>query len=224
MTKEISQSKTDCNSEFDICFKYYEKAIEGRNLHYQNYNSWVNLYSIFTGAIFVAYYTILEKATSTSFIVILLQFLGLITSICWFSSVRGYYHWIISWIGVVHDYEKKLAELSEKENKYFVYAVLKDVDKKFYHKNLSTQRITVIFVFCVIIAWILLLIKSFFNFIKIYLSIPKILLDASVLEIILRIVLFIICIVLIVFIWRKINKQSSNSKGMVKDIFGIEKW
>lgn len=43
-------------TEFEICFKYYEKAIEGRNLHYQNYNSWVNLYSFFTGAIFIAYH------------------------------------------------------------------------------------------------------------------------------------------------------------------------
>lgn len=207
-------------TEFEICFKYYEKAIEGRNLHYQNYNSWVNLYSFFTGAIFIAYYTILEKTNSSNFIEILLQFFGLITSICWFSSVRGYYHWIISWIGVVHDYEKKLEKLSKKENKYFVYAVLKDIKKEFWHKNLSTQRITVIFVFCVIIAWILLLVRSLYKTLGFSFLSNKIFLEISWSSIL----LFVIGIIAVFIVAIKINKQSSNSKGMVKDIFGIEKW
>ena len=29
--------------KFDICFKYYEKAIEARNFHYKNYNTLTHL-------------------------------------------------------------------------------------------------------------------------------------------------------------------------------------
>ncbi len=50
-----SQCKED---KFNCIFKYYEKAIEGRNFHYQNYNTWANYYSIFTGALFVGFYKI----------------------------------------------------------------------------------------------------------------------------------------------------------------------
>lgn len=67
-------------NEFDQCFRYYEKAIEGRNFHYQNYNAWVNLYAIFTGALFVGFYTLPEEqGIGIKLLVILL---GLITSIC----------------------------------------------------------------------------------------------------------------------------------------------
>ena len=38
---------------------------------------------------------------------------GLVTSICWNLTVKGHYHWMLSWINIVQDYEKKLAELSK---------------------------------------------------------------------------------------------------------------
>ena len=47
-----------CNCDFDRCIKFYEKAIEGRNLHYQNYNTWAHYYAMFTGTLFIAFYTI----------------------------------------------------------------------------------------------------------------------------------------------------------------------
>jgi len=208
------------NPEFEICFRYYEKAIEGRNFHYQNYNHWVNLYSIFTGAVFIAYYTIFNKLNEPSFLEIVLQFLGLITSICWLSSVRGYYHWMLSWIKVVHEYEKKLADISKDENKYFVYSVLYDIQNGFCHKNLSTQKITVIFVFCVICAWILLLVRSLYKSFVLSFLAKKIIVEMQVS----KLFLFIAGIVTVIFVSMIVNKQSSNSKGMVKDIYGIQEW
>lgn len=40
-------------SNYENCFRFYEKAIEARNFHYSNYNTWVNHYSIFTGALLI---------------------------------------------------------------------------------------------------------------------------------------------------------------------------
>ena len=54
---------SDEEKEFNTLFKYYEKAIEGRNFHYQNYNTWANYYSIFTGALFIAFYTLETDVT-----------------------------------------------------------------------------------------------------------------------------------------------------------------
>ena len=48
---------------FDRIFMMYEKAVEGRNQHYQNYNTWTNLYAIFTGALFVAYYNVYDSSS-----------------------------------------------------------------------------------------------------------------------------------------------------------------
>ena len=49
------------NEEYESLFSFYEKAIEGRNQHYQNYSKWMNYYSLFTGAFFIAYYNIFGK-------------------------------------------------------------------------------------------------------------------------------------------------------------------
>lgn len=95
----IHKSHGSDYSEFDACFRYYEKAIEGRNFHYQNYNTWVNYYAIFTGALFIGYYSIIDKGNEfCSFLIVLL---GYITSLCWHLTVKGHYHWMLSWIKVV---------------------------------------------------------------------------------------------------------------------------
>ena len=56
----MDKEKNENTDDFEVCFNFYEKAIEGRNFHYQNYNTWANYYAIFTGALFIAYYTMLS--------------------------------------------------------------------------------------------------------------------------------------------------------------------
>ena len=164
--KEPSSHKLlddDC-SEFDICFKYYEKAIEGRNFHYQNYNTWVNYYAIFTGALFVGYYSIIGKGNA--FCSYLIVVLGCITSIAWHLTVKGHYHWMLSWIKVVQSYEKKLAKILKKSGQkgWYVYTVYSNHDCNGYHKNISSQKLTSIFTLIVCIAWVVLLL---FEFVKV---------------------------------------------------------
>ena len=102
---------SDEEKDLNTLFKYYEKAIEGRNFHYKNYNTWANYYSIFTGALFIAFYTLEKENKDFLFLKILIMLVGLVTSICWNLTVKGHYHWMLSWISVVQDYEKKIAKV-----------------------------------------------------------------------------------------------------------------
>lgn len=158
-------------NKFDNCFKYYEKAIEGRNFHYQNYNTWVNYYSIFNGALFVGYYSLLQE--KSSFLLFFITLLGFISAFCWHSTVKGHYIWMISWINIVHNYEEELHTIvdeinnkytnaPEKIEKYNVYNVYTRPKKDFYRKNISTQKMTSAFTFIVCIAWGILIGYSLF--------------------------------------------------------------
>lgn len=141
--------------EFNRIFRYYEKAIDGRNFHYQNYNTWANYYSIFTGALFVGFYTIIkDDSPPCKFISFLIVILGLITSVCWNLTVKGHYHWMLSWIKVVHKYEKQLANFSKSEGKtqYFVYSVYLKQNESFLQKNISSQKLTSKFTFVISLA------------------------------------------------------------------------
>lgn len=84
------------SDDFDRCFRYYEKAIEGRNFHYKNYNAWVNLYAIFNGALFAGFCALCDKdMPMVSFIVCAL---GFVCAVCWHHCVRGHYNWMLSCI------------------------------------------------------------------------------------------------------------------------------
>lgn len=154
---------SDEEKEFNILFKYYEKAIEGRNFHYQNYNTWANYYSIFTGALFIAFYTLENE--KFLFLKILIMLVGLVTSICWNLTVKGHYHWMISWISVVQDYEKKLAELLKqtKGQELYVYSVYINKGETCLNKNVSSQKLTAKFTFFISFAWYLLLTINLFS-------------------------------------------------------------
>ena len=155
----------DEQKEFKILFKYYEKAIEGRNFHYQNYNTWANYYSIFTGALFIAFYTLEKEVKEFLFLKILIMLVGLVTSICWNLTVKGHYHWMLSWISIVQDYEKKLAKLLDKNKnqELYVYSVYVNKGENFLNKNVSSQKLTAKFTFFISLAWALLLTINLFS-------------------------------------------------------------
>lgn len=167
MNEEKEQNFNSTTNKFETLFKYYEKAIEGRNFHYQNYNTWANYYSIFTGALFIGYYTVLNlKDCNVSLFKFLIILIGLITSICWNLTVKGHYHWMLSWIKIVQGYEKELANFLKKNGAqgYFVYSVYAEHGENSSHKNISSQKLTSRFTFSVSIAWAVLLAIYVYNF------------------------------------------------------------
>lgn len=159
--------KNNMSEKFDNCFKLYEKAIEGRNFHYSNYNTWVNYYSIFTGALFMCYYNCYKDSNSglySNIFILLVSLLGMITAICWHSTVKGHYWWMISWINIVQKYEGELNSLSEDIFDYWIYNAYKPSDENFYQKNISSQKLTSAFTFIVSLAWGIILSCHIYSF------------------------------------------------------------
>ncbi len=126
----------------------YEKAIEGREHHQQNYNHWMNMYAIFNGAIFIGFYS-LQGKVDVYFIKLLLLFIGFVAGCFWHFSVRGFYRWILSWIGVVSFYEHKLAQ----EMGVYRIFIHFDKEKRFLYSPFSTQKLTRLFSLLIAIAW-----------------------------------------------------------------------
>lgn len=138
-------------------WKFYEKAIEGRNAHYAQYLKYVNLYAIFTGALLVAFYHLVDKPDYFVFAFII-AVLGLISSILWMCSVKGYYAWIINWITVVKFYEEQLNLGKAVSKARFVYGLFFDAPQNNCSVTApvrySTQKLTLLFVFSCIMGWI----------------------------------------------------------------------
>ena len=208
----MCDKKNDSNNEnFDKCFKYYEKAIEGRNFHYQNYNTWVNYYSIFNGALFVGYYSLKDG----DLLKIIIVLLGFVTAICWHLTVKGHYNWMISWINIVHEYENKLSELSDNEENYYVYNVYTRPKKDFYNENLSTQKMTSIFTFVVCISWGILLTYALTKILE---KIQLFLISNQIIQIISSLTFVIV----LFFIFCRIFTRESTVSNMKKTINGGE--
>lgn len=124
----------------------YERAINAYNEHVSRYKEWMHLYSIFTGAFFVAYCNVFDKNAFLSLVIIVV---GLIASICWLGSFLGYYSWMKSWINILQKREKDYL-FAEKE-KHRIYSI---VDKEKIQKHgYSTQKITKCFIITIIIGW-----------------------------------------------------------------------
>ena len=134
----------------------YEKAIEGRNFHYNLYNYWMNMYAIINGALFVGLCQ--NISCKLKFLVVIL---GLVAGYCWFFSVCGFYRWVISWIKIVIHYEEKLTKQMHYPG---VYQCFTPKNKPY---PFSTQKITKFFTGAVAMMWSLIflckLLKIFLN-------------------------------------------------------------
>lgn len=191
----------------------YEKAIEGRNVHYQNYNAWMNMYAIIVGALFVGFYT----AKDNIYLSLFISIVGLVAAICWRYSVQGYYSWMKSWIKIVQEYEKKLNETTGRSlYVYNVYLAEKDEKERHY----STQKITLAFISFVIIAWILVLVCKIFTSFSVFLCF------FHWHGIFCLRIFSVIVLIIVVVVYCCILKKTffSNRKGMKKSIEGGEEW
>lgn len=202
------------NTEYERCKFYYEKAIEGRNKIYESYNHWVNLWAIFTGALFVGYYNV--KCDGLQ---LLLSLLGIVASICWLNSGRGYYWWLKSWISIVQRYEKKLNELASKEavnydfEKYGVYSKYINTESDKSKTGISTQRVTFFFIKAVVGGWDILAVKNSFNLLEQF-PCSKLKELSTIMQVLLIIACLIVVLILDVFIYRKTDNMKSDLRGM----------
>lgn len=153
-------------SKEDLKFAY-EQSIQAYQKHVERYNTWMNMYAIMTGALFVAFYSISGK---DKLLVLLISILGFLCSVCWLGAVKGHYEWMKSFIKIVKFNEKKYFG----ENGPFVYSnVIASESAKpstgdYLYGFLSTQKMTLCLVKWVSVAWLCGIIILFKN---IYVSI-----------------------------------------------------
>lgn len=139
-------------SKEDLKFAY-EQSIQAYQKHVERYNTWMNMYAIMTGALFVAFYSIYGK---DKLLVLLISILGFLCSVCWLGAVKGHYEWMKSFIEIVKFNEKKYFG----ENGPFVYSKVialetsKPKKGNFLYGFFSTQKITLFLISWVALAWI----------------------------------------------------------------------
>ena len=190
----------------------------------QRYHTWMNYYSLFNGALLVAYCTILvstgnvvekvicdEKTcydlncTYWGFLV-LIACLGVVASYCWYLSMIGHNKWLNNW----------RCKLQEEEPE-----IMKDISgvnlklKQFCGRNIlpgfySTARITRVFIFAVMTAWGTVLFYSISNYTK--WCMPS--LHLFLIGLVLSIILCCLSSILHLFLGSDLNGFTINSKEM----------
>lgn len=156
--------KTEKNNETDkIGFELYKLAIEARDKLNDNYHKWMTFYYVANSAFLVAFATIYTQMnTGQNIILLILPILGILISIFWHLSCKGYYYWSNSWINIIIKHEQKILE-KPNDNSIGVYSVF---SKEIYNKeikncilnplsfaNISTPKLTLLFSFIAIISW-----------------------------------------------------------------------
>lgn len=136
----------------------YRYLVDARNFHYENFNKWMTFFYVAIGAIFLGYYSDgINKITNGR---LLLNILGIITSLFFYWSGKGYYYWETNWIMKIHDYER---QFSDKDKIYGSFAN-KKVNNDYYKitsgANISTSKISLSFAFCISTVWVYLLISD----------------------------------------------------------------
>ena len=167
--KIMSDTEQNEHSMYKESINAYQFQV-GRHQHSMNY------FALFNGALLVAYCTLLTSTTSVKsqlngiyclsndyeILNVIISILGLIASLTWFFSIKGNVFWINNWM--------KCIELCKTYNPYlFVFSEEVKNDNEVLPKDTyfrgcySTQKLSLVFVFFVILAWISALLFICFN-------------------------------------------------------------
>lgn len=137
----------------------YKLAISARNFHFDHFNKWMTYYYVAVAAIFVGFYNIKDDNYQ---IKIGLLSLGLLVSILWHLSCKGYYFWVKNWLDIVLKLEN---QLQEEQKIYSLFSKrVKDKNDNLLiptqSANISTSKITLLLSFVVSTTWAFLLIDK----------------------------------------------------------------
>lgn len=129
ITNDISFSKDETMDQRRFL---YQKAIEAYQFHVNRYHTWMNYYSIFTGALFVGFCSLTTATTKIisgsgstenyccyiedgkilytlendyTPLIIAICVLGIVSSMCWFLSLCGHEKWEHNWMKNIEYYE-----------------------------------------------------------------------------------------------------------------------
>lgn len=142
------------NKEMSFEERQYQRLIDARNFHYENFNKWSLYFYAIIAALFVGYYQIENNIVLSSVIALV----GYVVSICCYLSGKGYYYWEINWIRLVQAYERRLIVEKEKKS-YYVYSIFVEKDKSSHPtslrdgSNISSSKLSLLMSFVISSAW-----------------------------------------------------------------------
>lgn len=160
----MAEDKKKQNMEDKETFeeRQYERLINARNFHYENFNKWSLYFYAIIAALFVGYYGVLtaeHKPANVEAILLGILILGYVVSICCFLSGKGYYYWEISWIKLVHRYEKEILEQTKEDDLLRAYSVFFDKEKSSHPlliwkgANISSSKLSLWMSFLITCSW-----------------------------------------------------------------------
>lgn len=160
----MTEEKKKQNMENEMTFeeRQYERLINARNFHYENFNKWSLYFYAIIAALFMGYYHVGGNIVLSSVIALV----GYVVSICCYLSGKGYYYWEINWIRLLHNYEKEVLKETKDHEEMRVYSRFYDIKKSSFPMtlwkgaNISSSKLSLWMSFAIACSWGFLSIKS----------------------------------------------------------------
>ena len=157
--------------EQKLILNQYDKLINARNFHYDNFNKWLMSFYVIIGALFVALYNLHDKS-SYQLMELCVAIVGYVVSMACILSMKGYYFWETNWIMLIHHFEKKYLKPKNKrknivENR--VYSIMankkanSDINNLVGGANVSTSKVALFVTWIIAILWGALTISLLIN-------------------------------------------------------------
>lgn len=138
----------------DLKQEAYKTAIDGFQFQISRYNTWMNYYAIFIGALFVAFYKVFPVGKEADwFLPVTIAILGWITSLCWYASLLGNSAWANDWMATIGKIEDNDTDVIEHVYSHAKPTVSTSSTPNPQPKYISTQKITAAFIGAVCWAW-----------------------------------------------------------------------
>ena len=160
------------SSEEEKKLSLFQKAIEARNFHYENFTKWQTFFYVAVGSVLVAYCALLTgrqdiAAENTEIYCVLLKLLpiiGYVFSLIWLCSSRGYTLWWNSYMSLVKHFEQKhILKKKDEDESDMTLAVFNVADKQSFSResyvdltsgaNFSTSRLSNAMALVSTLAW-----------------------------------------------------------------------
>jgi len=147
--------------------RQYQRLIDARNFHYENFNKWSLYFYAIIAALFAGYYSLrgqnepIDEIIKWSILI-----LGYIVSMCCYLSGKGYYYWEINWIKLIMHYEKQVWPLKKDKSVYSIFANEKNLNHYWNlvgGANISSSKLSLVVSFAITYAWAAMITMKLLN-------------------------------------------------------------
>lgn len=169
-------SELDFSKDENIRF-LYDKAVEARNFHYDNFTKWQTFFYVAVGSVLIAYCDVMTSGSSCregdasfvqDFLKNSLPILGYLFSLIWLCSSRGHTYWWNAYMALLRrfegenllgrDYENGKPKNRDKNGAYAVYNGPKldpceGIINPFKGSNFSTSKLSNALAFVSTVSW-----------------------------------------------------------------------